>query len=43
VTPETVAKWENGTKPMYLNEFLRICDHFSFDAFGMIHSVIKVS
>ena len=43
VTPQTVSMWENGTKPINLDDYLRRCVHFGFDAFGMIRSVIKVS
>lgn len=40
-TPETVSRWENGTKPMNLDEFFMICNHFGFDAVRMIRSVIS--
>ncbi len=43
VTVQIVSMWENGTDVMNLDEFFRLCDHFGFDAFGMIRSIIGAS
>lgn len=42
VTRQTVSMWENGSRAMNLEDFLDVCEHFGFDAYGMIHAVMEL-
>lgn len=42
VTRQTVSMWESGQRAMNLNDYLKLCDHFGFDAFGMIRHVMEI-
>lgn len=42
VSRQMVSMWENGSRAMNIDDYLKLCDHFGFDAFGMIHHVMEI-
>lgn len=42
VTRQTVSLWESGKRSMNIEDYVKICDHFGFDAQNIIDNVMEM-